>query len=156
MNIIFKIIICLLLNILTSRPKNGVYLCSAKHLKVLLKTQWISVILLSLFVIRLFRGTCSCFDIIKRHMVRESLGTPDLDVAMNRVVNESGSMIVCLCNTELNSNVLLLDKRIRVFLFGKKDMLLFKIRFFILSEFSMLLMVVTHTLYDLTGVQVYF
>jgi len=58
-NVIFKIIIWLLLNILTLRHKNGVYLYGSKTVEVLLKIQWIYVILLSPFVIGYFRGTWS-------------------------------------------------------------------------------------------------
>ena len=43
-----------------------------------LKNQWIFVILLSLFVTRNFKGTCSSFEILKGYMVRERLGTPAL------------------------------------------------------------------------------
>jgi len=35
-------------------------------------------ILLGLFVVRYFRGTCSFVKMVKGHMGRESLGTPDL------------------------------------------------------------------------------
>jgi len=42
-----------LLNILTLRHKNGVYLYGFKKLKLILKFQWIFNILLSLFVIRI-------------------------------------------------------------------------------------------------------
>jgi len=45
--------------------KNGVFLCIYETLKVLLKVQGIFVILLSIFVIRNFRGTCSSFEMIK-------------------------------------------------------------------------------------------
>jgi len=34
--------------------------------------------LLSLFVIRTFRGTCSTVEMLKGYMVRERLGTPAL------------------------------------------------------------------------------
>jgi len=46
--------------------------------KVLLKIQWIFVILLSLIVVRNFSGTCSSVEMLKRYTVRESLGTPGL------------------------------------------------------------------------------
>jgi len=75
-----KIIIYLLLNILTLRRKKGVYLYSSKNIKVLLKIQWIFVILLSLFVIRNFTGPCSSVEMLKGYMVRERLGTPGLGV----------------------------------------------------------------------------
>ena len=39
----------------------------------------ILVIFLSLFFIRHFRGTCLSIEILKGHMVRESLGTPALE-----------------------------------------------------------------------------
>jgi len=52
-NNIFKIIIWLLLNMLPLRHKNVVYLYSSKNLKFLLKVQWIFLIFLSLFVIRI-------------------------------------------------------------------------------------------------------
>jgi len=77
-NLFSKIIICLLLNILTLRHKNGIYLFSYKNTKVLLKIQWIFVILLSFFVIRYFRGACSSVEMLKGYMVRERLGIPVL------------------------------------------------------------------------------
>jgi len=46
--------------------------------KVLLKIQWSFVVLLSLFVIRNFRGTCSSVEMLKGCMVRERLGTPGI------------------------------------------------------------------------------
>jgi len=48
-------ILCLLLNILILKHENGVHLYRCKNTKVLLKTQWIFVILDSLFVTRNFR-----------------------------------------------------------------------------------------------------
>ena len=45
--------------------------------KILLIMQWIFVISLSLFV-RNFMGTRSSAKMLKGHMVRERLGTPDL------------------------------------------------------------------------------
>jgi len=42
-------------------------------MKVLLKIQWNFVILLSLFVIRNLRGTCSLFEMLKKYMVRDML-----------------------------------------------------------------------------------
>jgi len=44
-----------------------------------LKLQWIFVILLSLFVIRNFRGTCSSAQMLEGYMGRERLGTSDID-----------------------------------------------------------------------------
>jgi len=67
-----------LLNKLTLRHKNGVYLYGSKNINVLLKIQWVFVILLSFFVIRNFRGTCSSVKMLKRYMVRERLETPSL------------------------------------------------------------------------------
>jgi len=60
---------------ITLRHKNGVYVYNSKNLKVLIIIQWIFVILLSVFVIRTFRATCSSVEMVK---VRERLGTPDL------------------------------------------------------------------------------
>ena len=40
--------------------------------------KYIFVIILSLFVISNFRGTCSSIEILKGYMARESLGTPDI------------------------------------------------------------------------------
>ena len=59
---------CLLLNVLTLRHKNGVYLYSSKNL---IKIKWIYIVLLSLFVIRNFRSTCSSVEMLKRYMVRK-------------------------------------------------------------------------------------
>jgi len=61
------------------RHKNGINLNLYKNVEVLLKVKWIFVILLSLFVIRNFMGMCSSVKILKGYMVRERLGTPDLD-----------------------------------------------------------------------------
>jgi len=38
--------------------------------------------LLSLFVIRNFRGTCSSVEMLKEYMVRERLVTPELDLCV--------------------------------------------------------------------------
>jgi len=46
-----------------------VYLYSSKNLKVILKVQWIFVILLSLFVISNFKGTCSPVQMLTGYMV---------------------------------------------------------------------------------------
>ena len=51
------------------------YLCSSENLKVLLKIHWIFVVLLSLFVIRNFKGACSSVEMLKGYMVRERLVT---------------------------------------------------------------------------------
>jgi len=64
--------------------KKGVHLYSSENLKVLLKIQWIFVILLSLFVMRNFRGTCSSVEILQGYMVRESLGTSGLHRTLER------------------------------------------------------------------------
>ena len=69
---------CLLLNKLTLRHKSEVYLYSSKNLNVLLKIQWVFVILLSLFVIRNIRGTCSSVEMLKGYMVKERLGNPGI------------------------------------------------------------------------------
>jgi len=63
------------------RHKNGVYLHSSKNQKVLFKIQWIFVILLSLFVIGNFGGTCSSVKMLKGFMVRERLVNPALHSA---------------------------------------------------------------------------
>jgi len=47
-------------------------------LKVILKIKWVFVILLSVFVIRHFRGTRSSVEMLKGYMVREMLGSPGL------------------------------------------------------------------------------
>jgi len=44
-----------------------------------LKIKWNFVILLSLSVIRNFKGKCSYVEMLKGHMVRERFGTPVLD-----------------------------------------------------------------------------
>jgi len=49
------------------------------RIKVLLKIQWIFVILLSLFVIRNFRGSRSSVEILKGYTVKERFGTPVLE-----------------------------------------------------------------------------
>jgi len=50
-----------------------------------LKIQWIFVFLLSLFVIRNFKGPRSSVEMMKGYMVRETLGTLELhgSVAVN-------------------------------------------------------------------------
>jgi len=58
----------------TLRNKHGVYLYSSENVKVLLKIQWIFIILLSLFVTRGFRGTCGSVNLPKGYMVRKRLG----------------------------------------------------------------------------------
>jgi len=57
-------------NKLTLRHKNGVYLYDSKILNVVLTIQKIVGILLSLFVIRNFRGTCSFIEMLKGYMIR--------------------------------------------------------------------------------------
>jgi len=47
--------------------------------KSCIKIQWLFVILLSLYVIRNLRGTCSSVEILKVYMVRERLGTSGLE-----------------------------------------------------------------------------
>jgi len=54
------------------------YFERSKYLSVLLKIQWIFVILLSLLVIRKVRDTCSFAEMPKGYMTRESSGTPAL------------------------------------------------------------------------------
>jgi len=65
-------------NKLTLRHKNGVFLCtSSKNLKVLLKIQWMFVILISLFDLRNVRGTCSPVELLKAtNMATNRWGTP--------------------------------------------------------------------------------
>jgi len=48
-------------------------------MKVLLKIQWIFVILLSFFVITKFKGTYSSVEMLKGCMVRKRLGAPVLE-----------------------------------------------------------------------------
>jgi len=69
---------CLLLNKSTLRHKSEAYLYSSKNLNVLLKIQWVFVILLSLFVIRNIRSTCSSVVMLKGYMVKERLGNPGI------------------------------------------------------------------------------
>jgi len=78
-NNIFKNHHTLFVNIATWRHENEVYLYSSKNLKILLKVQWVFVSLLSLFVIRNFRGTCSSVKMLKGYMVRERFGTAALE-----------------------------------------------------------------------------
>ena len=66
-------------NKFTLTHKNGVHFHSSKSLKVLLKIQWISVIVFNLFVIRKIRGTCSSVEMLKGYMVKESLAIPGLE-----------------------------------------------------------------------------
>jgi len=68
-------IMCLLLNNLTSRHKSEVYPYSSETLNIILKIQWVFVFLLSLFDIRNFRGTHSSVGMLKGYMVKERLGT---------------------------------------------------------------------------------
>jgi len=63
---------------LNLRHKNGVHLYSSENMKVLIKFQWIFVILLSFFVIRYFGVTCPSVEMLKGYMVTEKLGTPEL------------------------------------------------------------------------------
>jgi len=44
--------------------------------KIMLIGKYSYVILLNLFVMRNFTGTCSSIEMLKRYMARESLGTP--------------------------------------------------------------------------------
>ena len=67
-----------MLNVLTLRHKNRIFNYSSKNAKVLLKIQWIFVIVLSLFVIRNFWCTCSSAEMPKGYMVRERLEPPAL------------------------------------------------------------------------------
>jgi len=67
-------------NKLTLRHKNGVRLYSSKNLKVLLKIQWMFIILLSFFVITYSKGTCSSVKMLKGYMVNKRLGIPALKV----------------------------------------------------------------------------
>jgi len=57
---------------------NGVYLHSSEYLKVLLKIQWIFVIILGLFAIGNFRGTCSFVEMPKGYMAKQRLEAPGL------------------------------------------------------------------------------
>jgi len=50
--------------------------------KAFLKIKWVFVILLNLFVVRNFRGTCSSSEKLKVYMIRERLGTPALCYGM--------------------------------------------------------------------------
>jgi len=84
--IVFSNIIRLLLNIFTLRYKNGFFIYSSKNIKVLLKIQWIFVILLSLFVIRNFMGTCTSVEMLIRYMVRKSLRTPALSALHKQTI----------------------------------------------------------------------
>jgi len=52
------------------------YLYSSKNVKVL-QIQWILWLLLSLFVIANFSGTCLALEILKGYKVRKRLGTPE-------------------------------------------------------------------------------
>jgi len=56
--------------------ENGVYLYSFNILKVVLKIQYNFSILLRLFVIGNFIGTCSSIEMLKGYMFRKRLGTP--------------------------------------------------------------------------------
>ena len=80
MNIIFKNDYVLLLNKLVLRHKSEIYPYSSETLNLLFKIQWVFVILLSLFVMRKVRATCSSAEMLKRCMVKERLGTPALKV----------------------------------------------------------------------------
>jgi len=73
----FKIM-CVFLNILPLRHKSRVHLYCSKNAKVLLKIQWIFVILLSLFVNR-FQGACSSVEMLKAYMARKRFWRPVLD-----------------------------------------------------------------------------
>jgi len=64
-NIILKIR-TLFFKYVTLRHKNGVYFESCKNPQVLLKIQWIRVMLINLSVKRNFRGTCSSVQMQKR------------------------------------------------------------------------------------------
>jgi len=48
--------------------------------EIMLIGKYIFVIFLNLFVTRNFRGTCSSIKMLKGYMVRESLGTPVLNL----------------------------------------------------------------------------
>jgi len=52
--------------------------CTFIVLKIPINIQWIFVILLILFVVRNFRGTCLSVEMLKQYMVRKRLGTPDV------------------------------------------------------------------------------
>ena len=71
------------IGILTLRHRNVVYLYSSKNVKVILKIQWIFVILLSLFVIRNSSSKCSSVEMLKGYMVSEKLGPPAIDNGSN-------------------------------------------------------------------------
>jgi len=64
--------------------------CTFVVLKVLLKIQWISIILLSLFVIIYYRGTCSSLEMLKGYMVREKLGTHNIATCFRRKAFQCG------------------------------------------------------------------
>jgi len=81
-----------MLNILTLRHKNGVYLYSSTNVKVLFKIHWIFVIVLSFFVIINFRGTCSSVTMLKGYLVRET--TPDLTLALYYTITNHICFIV--------------------------------------------------------------
>ena len=70
-------------NKLTLGHKSGIYLCSSKNPKVMIKNQWIFLILLSLFIRRNFRGTCSSVEILKGYIVRHTLGTTALNCCIS-------------------------------------------------------------------------
>jgi len=65
---------------ITLRRKNGVYFYNSKHQKVSLQVQKIFIILLSLFVIRDFKGTSSSVEMLKGNMVTKRLGTPEVSI----------------------------------------------------------------------------
>jgi len=64
-----------------------IYFQIFQNIRVILNIQWIFAILLSLFVIRNFRCTCSSIKMLKGYMVTERLGTPVLDCARTGVGN---------------------------------------------------------------------
>ena len=86
--------------------------------------------------------------------------TLSVDIAMIKIFDESGSINDCLCTllVSMYSNVFLLGKRIRIYVFGKKEMLTIMPTIFYLgprfSEFNMPngTHMVAHKIYDLTFV----
>ena len=63
-------------NKLPLRLNNGVYSCGSETPIFLINLQWILVILLRRFVIRIFRGTCSSVKMLKGYMASKRLAIP--------------------------------------------------------------------------------